>query len=80
MGPKCVCVHKYNFLMRLNNPSQMRKVYEQKKQENCRIPSSENWEKIIQWSLLWIIINGKIEINHLLTQRSVCRDDNFLQT
>ena len=31
MEPKCVCVYKYNYFMRLTNPSQMKKGYEQQK-------------------------------------------------
>ena len=41
---------------------------------------ARKWEKIIQWSPLWINFKGKIEIVHLLPERSACRDDNFLQT
>ena len=31
MGPECVCVYKYNYLMKLISPSQVRKDYEQVK-------------------------------------------------
>ena len=31
----------------------------------------------MQWSPLWIIFKGKIEIAHLLTEQSVHRDDHF---
>ena len=38
MGPKCVCLYRYNYYMRLNNPSQLRKGYEQA--EAGVVPSS----------------------------------------
>ena len=38
------------------------------------------WKKIMQWSPLWIIFKGKIEIAHLLQEQSVHQDDHFLQT
>ena len=38
------------------------------------------WEKIIQWSPIWIIFKGEIEIAHLLPERSTRRDDQLLQT
>ena len=41
---------------------------------------ARKWEKIIQWSPLWIIFKGKMEIAHLLTEQSAHRDNHFLQT
>ena len=38
------------------------------------------WKKIIKWSPLWIIFNGKIKIAPLLPEQSVHQDDHFLQT
>ena len=35
------------------------------------------WGKIIQWSPIWIIFKGEIEIAHLLPERSARQDDNF---
>ena len=42
--------------------------------------AAKDWKKIIQWSPLWIIFKGKIEIAHLLPERSAHQDDHFLQT
>ena len=38
------------------------------------------WRKIIQWSPLWIIFNGKIKIAHILPEQSVHRGNHFLRT
>ena len=47
---KRVCLDKYNYFMRLNNPSQRRRDNEKvKNKQNFRVSSSK---KIIQWSLL----------------------------
>ena len=43
MGPKCLCVYKYNHFRRLNNPSQMRKDCEQvKNKQNVRFHAAKN--------------------------------------
>ena len=47
---------------------------------NTMVVCSEKWEKIIQWSPLWIIFKGKIKIAHLLPERSTRQGDHFLQT
>ena len=41
---------------------------------------ARKWEKIIQWSPLWINFKGKTKIVNLLPERSARRDDHFLQT
>ena len=41
---------------------------------------ARKWGKIIQWSPLWINFKGKIKIAYLLPERSVRRDDQFMQT
>ena len=47
---KRVCLDKYNYFMKLNNPSQRRRDNEKvKNKQNFRVSSSK---KIIQWSLL----------------------------
>ena len=69
--------------MRMNKPTQKRRGYEQikKKQKFGGSSSEKNGKKIIQWSPLWIIFKGKIEIAHLLTEQSAGQDYHFfLQT
>ena len=42
MWPKCVCVYKYNYSMRLNNPSQRKTGYKQAENaKNFRVSSSK---------------------------------------
>ena len=67
--------------MRLNNPSQCRRGYEQvKKEQNCTVSSSKKMRKLIQWSPLWIILKGKIKVAHLLPEGSALQGDHFSQT
>ena len=62
----------------LNNPSQRRYTsVKLAKLQGFMQPEYE--KKIIQWSPLCVVFNGKIKIAHLLPERSPHQADHFLR-
>ena len=68
-----VCVYKYDYISRLNHPSQRRSGYEQiKNKQNFRVSSNENMGKSPNGPPFGPFSREKIKIAHLLPKGSAC--------
>ena len=64
--------------MRLNNPSQKKRDYEQvEKGKIVESLPAKKLEIIIEGSPIWIIFMGRMKIAHLLPEHSVCQENHL---